>query len=467
VDTNLQNLVNQFKQEAADYPFITEAYLQEFCRNQSSHAINIPFFTTGGGTTWETLAVFSGWKIQWNTILKHVRIIDRNNIRQAWGSAEHILLPMLDYVRKKQRAYQLRNSNKLRYGIVFCGGGAKGAYQIGVWKRLRELGLDKEIIGVSGASIGAMNSLLFAQGDYHIAEEIWSDLHSSDFGTLNSSALQTVIQALNPVGRWLLPLNIKSWIGTAGLLNRDKLTSILYNNISKERIETTDKFVFTALTAMSMPHIPQNLNAPLDFVAQIEYQSWEHLPFTQIIETVLASAAYPGAYAPLKRNDKVYIDGGALDNSPAKPLVDAGFQNIIVIHLDNKNENQIFRALESRNVRFTHVWPSKSLGGIFEIGPSLTKSRIGLGWSDAFTQLIPMLNRCKEDDTIKAAQTHYELANEIYKESVRDAVLQGNIELFRAFLQTEKGQAMLRNYEYAADLGHEQAKKMVEQIHKL
>ena len=56
-------------------------------------------------------------------------------------------------------------SDEFKYGIVFCGGGAKGAYQIGAWKRLRELGMDKEIIGVSGASIGAMNSMLFAQGD--------------------------------------------------------------------------------------------------------------------------------------------------------------------------------------------------------------------------------------------------------------------------------------------------------------
>ena len=28
-------------------------------------------------------------------------------------------------------------------GLVFSGGGGKGAYQIGVWKYLREQGLDK------------------------------------------------------------------------------------------------------------------------------------------------------------------------------------------------------------------------------------------------------------------------------------------------------------------------------------
>ena len=33
-------------------------------------------------------------------------------------------------------------------GLVFAGGGGKGAYQIGVWKYLREVGLDKSVCAV-------------------------------------------------------------------------------------------------------------------------------------------------------------------------------------------------------------------------------------------------------------------------------------------------------------------------------
>lgn len=68
-----------------------------------------------------------------------------------------------------------------RYGIVFSGGGGKGAYQIGVWKYLHELGIDQKIHGVSGASVGALNSLLFLQGDYQKAEELWADIRQDDF----------------------------------------------------------------------------------------------------------------------------------------------------------------------------------------------------------------------------------------------------------------------------------------------
>ena len=50
------------------------------------------------------------------------------------------------------------------YGLILAGGGAKGAYQIGAWRALRELGITFEAI--AGVSIGAINGALIAQGDY-------------------------------------------------------------------------------------------------------------------------------------------------------------------------------------------------------------------------------------------------------------------------------------------------------------
>ena len=40
------------------------------------------------------------------------------------------------------------------YGLVFDGGGARGAYQIGAWKALREAGV--KISAVAGTSVGAL-----------------------------------------------------------------------------------------------------------------------------------------------------------------------------------------------------------------------------------------------------------------------------------------------------------------------
>ena len=49
--------------------------------------------------------------------------------------------------------------------LVMSGGGAKGAYQIGMLRALEEEGLDKKNLTLAGTSIGAMNSLIYAIKD--------------------------------------------------------------------------------------------------------------------------------------------------------------------------------------------------------------------------------------------------------------------------------------------------------------
>lgn len=60
------------------------------------------------------------------------------------------------------------------YGLVLEGGGAKGAYQIGAWKALKEAGV--KIKGVSGTSVGALNGALICMGDMERAESLWSNI---------------------------------------------------------------------------------------------------------------------------------------------------------------------------------------------------------------------------------------------------------------------------------------------------
>lgn len=53
-------------------------------------------------------------------------------------------------------------------GLVLSGGGAKGAYQAGIWKAMTELGLAKRVRAFSGTSVGAINAAAFAAiGDPH------------------------------------------------------------------------------------------------------------------------------------------------------------------------------------------------------------------------------------------------------------------------------------------------------------
>ena len=63
------------------------------------------------------------------------------------------------------------------YGIVLEGGGAKGAYQIGAWRALREAGI--RIKGAAGTSVGALNGALICMDDFEKAERIWENISYS------------------------------------------------------------------------------------------------------------------------------------------------------------------------------------------------------------------------------------------------------------------------------------------------
>ena len=59
-------------------------------------------------------------------------------------------------------------------GLVLNGGGGKGAYQIGVWKHLKEKSISFEYI--SGTSAGGLNAALIASGDLDKAVGLWTNL---------------------------------------------------------------------------------------------------------------------------------------------------------------------------------------------------------------------------------------------------------------------------------------------------
>ena len=62
----------------------------------------------------------------------------------------------------------------VKRAVVFSGGGAKGGYQIGAWKALREIGFVPDI--VTGTSVGALNGALMALGKYEDALFIWENM---------------------------------------------------------------------------------------------------------------------------------------------------------------------------------------------------------------------------------------------------------------------------------------------------
>ena len=76
------------------------------------------------------------------------------------------------------------NSAPVR-ALVLAGGGAKGSYHVGVYRALQQLGWTPDII--TGASVGALNGLLFTMGKVQEAEDIWRSMELHDVLELPST----------------------------------------------------------------------------------------------------------------------------------------------------------------------------------------------------------------------------------------------------------------------------------------
>ena len=91
------------------------------------------------------------------------------------------------------------------YGIVFDGGGARGAYQIGAWKALREAGV--KVCAVAGTSVGALNGALLCMGDVEKAEKIWQDITFSQVMDVEDDWMERLFQGEIPVGEFITQMH--------------------------------------------------------------------------------------------------------------------------------------------------------------------------------------------------------------------------------------------------------------------
>lgn len=76
-----------------------------------------------------------------------------------------------------------RTQNKKEVALVFSGRGERGAYEIGVWKALTDMGFT--INGVYGASVGSINGSGIIMNDYNKVRDLWFEI--SYFTVMNIS----------------------------------------------------------------------------------------------------------------------------------------------------------------------------------------------------------------------------------------------------------------------------------------
>ena len=258
-------------------------------------------------------------------------------------------------------------------GIVLEGGGAKGAFQIGAWRALRELGI--EFQGVAGTSIGALNGAFFVQDDYDAAYELWYNMSPNQVVAGDERLLEKVMKMdLEGKDFQKVIASLRKTVGQKGL-DITPLRQMINRYLKEEVIRRSPKTF--GLVTVSLTNLK-----PFDIYK-------EDIPNGQMAEYLIASANLP--IFQLDRIDgKLYIDGGFYDNLPIRLLAAKGFTEIITIELHGLGLKQKVPQKDS-GLKITNIRPSADLGRTMELLPGTARRNMLMGYYDTmriYRQLI-------------------------------------------------------------------------------
>lgn len=247
--------------------------------------------------------------------------------------------------------------------LILSGGGARGAYQVGVLKGLAEILKTKKIDNpfkiLSGVSAGAINTAQLASchDDFSTSVEklvyLWSQLKSDQVYKMNLFSISNFSLA------GLFSAQTKPKINLNSLLDTAPLRKLLLDHINFDHIQENiknkkyDSVIITANNYLD--------NAAVSFISDLKKvdskvksknKTWNdsrRIPqYTNLnVDHVMASAAIPVLFPPININGIDYGDGCVRNNTPCSPSLRMGADKLFVIgvrtqkNFDQAVENQI------------------------------------------------------------------------------------------------------------------------------
>lgn len=262
-------------------------------------------------------------------------------------------------------------------GLVLGGGGGKGAYQIGVWRAIREFNLEEKITAVMGTSVGALNAVLFAENKFNNAEELWNNISQDQFLSSDNSNFKLKDEIfkflpLTVIGGLVSIYSLIKNLINKGILSREGIIKIIDENINLEHITNSKLEVYAICTDIMK-------NKPCDFLLNQKSPK-------EIKDILLASSALPIIYPAQKIGDKSYCDGGVSKkaNYPIDFLYEKGYSVIISVPLNDKASVN-YKKYRGK-ATLVEIFPEKCEGffnGTLDFTSESAKRRMKQGYEDA------------------------------------------------------------------------------------
>lgn len=209
------------------------------------------------------------------------------------------LRPALD----RDMARLARLLSRRAVGLVLAGGGARGFAHLGIWKVLREQGIEVDCVG--GTSMGAVMAAVIA-ADGEVDETL---------------AIAREAFRINPTGDY-------NWLPMLSLIKGRRVRQVVHRSI--ERLTGGPADIVDLWKGF--------------FCIASNYSQGQEMCLTQgdLGQSLLASIAIPGALPPVVREGDLLCDGGTFNNFPVNVMRDMrGVGQVIGVDLGARNPRRL------------------------------------------------------------------------------------------------------------------------------
>lgn len=254
----------------------------------------------------------------------------------------------------------------MKYGLALEGGGAKGAYQIGVVKALIDNGYEFE--AVVGTSIGALNAAMVVQDRIDDAIDLWSNISYKKMFNVDDKKVSSALSAK-------IDLEIVKYFSSKfgqilknGGISTENIRKILVDNVDEKKVRKSKMKFGLVTVCLSDKEVKQV------FIDEI--------PKGELIDYLMATSSLP-VFKRAKIDNKSYLDGGVYDNCPVEMLEKKGIKNVIAIRNYKRMRIRNYKNIIKKNdINLYMVEPVDNLPGILKFDSKNTNELLRLGYFD-------------------------------------------------------------------------------------
>ena len=248
----------------------------------------------------------------------------------------------------------------MRRAVALCGGGTKGAYELGVWRAIQELDINYQI--VTGTSIGAINGALMASRDYELAKELWNNIRIEDV-MLDGVNLVNTVEGMYNQRNALGPF-LKKFVKNKGA-DISPFLEFIDRMVDEEKVRNSDidyGLVTVQVSSMKAMELTK-----------------EEIPKGKLKDFIMASASIFPIFPMHKIDREFYLDGCYYDNLPIDLALKMGADEVIAVdlHTTPSHANYVNKPY------VTYITPSRSLGTMLNFERQVLDGNIRLGYYDA------------------------------------------------------------------------------------